>query len=372
MLERMALSALFPLLAAAFASAGPYTEAGINGYINPQNLRHANPLSDANAVINPIFRCWATGVKDYVPADNEWFGPGVYNDPNKALGPASGENIFDVVSLGDLDRDEIDRAAAPGQITLVFGDPCEQIDADVFRDVKGYDFVVFENAFVSLYSTHGGSVSGQMLAEFGYVEVSSNGEDFARFPAVSLTSGPVGPYGTIEISNVYNLAGKHPNANGICTGTPFDLQEIADDPNVISGVVDINNIRYVRIVDIPGSGDFVDEAIVHIDPNTQPQWNCYESNHPIYDAWVTFGSGGLDLEAVGVLKEQEHSADINLDGKVDMFDFALLASAWRSHFGQADWIARCDLAEAKDYVIDAADFAVFASQWLKVEKWRNK
>ena len=341
----------------AFVRTGPYTEAGINGYIG-SDWRHAAPTDD-DAVINPIFRRWATTIVSYSPAsgvDPQW------SDPNKALGPATGD-YEDIVSLGDLDRQQIDAGLPPGQITLSF--------SDAIRDVNGYDFAVFENALISQLDTAAGSVTGQMFAEFGYVEVSSNGEDFVRFPAVSLTRAPVGPYGTIEISNIYNLAGKHPNANGICTGTPFDLQEIADRPDVISGVVDINNIKYVRIVDIPGSGDFYDQATAHIDPATQPYLGHYTNNHPIYDAWVTFGSGGLDLEAVGVLQEQNYSADINLDGVVDISDFALFASAWRSRFGQADWIARCDLAQPKDYAIDAADFAVFATQWLKAESWRR-
>jgi len=50
----------------------------------------------------------------------------------------------------------------------------------------------------------------------------------------------------------------------------------------------------------------------------------------------------------------------------------LFASAWQSHFGQANWIARCDLAQPKDYIIDAVDFAVFISQWLQAEQWQNK
>jgi len=341
----------------AFVRVGPYTEAGINGYIGT-DYRHA-ASTDADAVINPIFRGWATTIVSYSPA------PGVdpqWADPNKALGPATGNN-FDIVSLGDLDRQQIDAGLPPGQITLSF--------SDAIRDVNGYDFAVFENALISQLDTTAGSIAGQMFAEFGYVQVSSNGEDFVRFPAVSLTRAPVGPYGTIEISNIYNLAGKHPNADGICRGTPFDLSELADDPDVVSGLVDIKNIKYVRIVDIPGSEDFYDQATAHIDPATQPYLGHYANNHPIYDAWVTFGSGGLDLEAVGVLQEQNYSADINLDGVVDIFDFALFASAWRSRFGQADWIVRCDLAQPKDYVINAVDFAVFAAQWLQVEKWRR-
>jgi len=135
--------------------------------------------------------------------------------------------------------------------------------------------------------------------------------------------------------------------------------------------VDINDIRYVRIVDIPGSGDFDDEAVMHIDPDTWPVWGRYSNNHPIYDAWITWGSGGLDLEAVGVLKEQKYAADIDSNGVVDMFDFALFASAWHSHFGRANWIGRCDLAEPKDSMIDMGDLVLLAAQWLQIEQWRQ-
>ncbi len=338
--------------------AGPYTEAGINGYIGADQ-RHAAP-TDANAVINPIFRSWATSVVNYNPAPDVGFQ---WSDPDKALGPATGDNL-DIVSLGDPNRQQLDASVTPGFITLSFNEPV--------RNGSGYDLVVFENGLISELDTATGSITGQMFAELGYVEVSSNGEDFVRFPSVSLTSAPTGRYGTIEISKVYNLAGKHPNANGLCTGTPFDLSEIADDPSVVAGLVDVNNINYVRIVDIPGSGDFYDEAVMQIDPNTWPDWSYYATNHPVYDAWVTWDSGGLDVEAVGVLEEQNYSADINLDGIVDIDDLALFTSAWQSHLGHPNWIARCDLAEPKDYVIDDADFAVFMSQWNKVETWQDK
>ncbi|MHC4529061.1 MAG: DUF4465 domain-containing protein [Planctomycetota bacterium] len=336
--------------------AGPYTEPGVNGYIG-DDWRRAAPADD-DAVINPIFRGWATAVVSYSPAngvDPQW------TDPSMALGPATGDKL-DIVSLGDLDQQEISQGTPPGWITLSFDEP--------IRQMGGYDFVIFENGFVSAANWDTGSIAGEMFAELGYVEVSSNGSDFVRFPAVSLTPGPSGPYSTIEISDVYNLVGKHPNSSDICTGTPFDLQEIANEPNVVSGLVDINDINYVRIVDIPGSGDFYDGASAHLDPNTRPLWDFYTNNHPIHDAWITFGSGGLDVEAVGVLKEQKYSADIDLNGVVDMFDFALFASAWHSHFGRPGWIGRCDLAEPKDLVIDAYDLAVFIAQWLEAEQWR--
>jgi hypothetical protein len=352
---------------AVVARAGPYTEAGVNGYIG-NDWRHADPLSDPNARVNPIFRGWATGTRNYLPSDDTWTGD--WNNPNKALGPATGD-MRDIVSLGDLDAAEIADGCEPGQITLIFGDPCVAGDTNHIHDVNGYDFVVFENAFMSLYNTGGGSVRGEMIAELGYVEVSSNGADFARFGGVSLTSDPAGSYGTIEISDVFGLAGKHPNAYGICTGTAFDLRELVEHPLVKGGTVDINDIAYVRIIDVPGSGDFLDAAVEHVDPCTWPGWANYDTNHAIYDAWVTWGSGGLDLEAVGVLKEQQYAADINLDGIVDGHDLALFASAWGSHFGRGNWISKCDLHASKDMVVDWQDLEVFVEQWLKVEQWRQ-
>ena len=357
------------------SAAGPYTEPGINGYIG-SDWRHANPLRDNDAVVNPIFRGWATGYQNYLPADEEWIG-GVWDDPTKALGPATGQH-YDIVSLGDLDPNEIQQGKPPGEITLTFGDPRDPNNLTdpnfAIRDGKGYDFVVFENGHINDYSPTGGPAVGTMFAELAYVEVSSDGTHFARFSPVSLTEKPDGPYPylTLKLSNIHGLAGKHPNAYGLCTGTPFDLRELADDVNVVSGRVDLNNIHYVRIVDIPGSGDFADEARKLIDPYTYPDWNTYMDNHPIYDAWPTWGSGGFDLEAVGVLQEQEYEADINLDGIVDFYDLDLFISAWLSHFGHDRWFARCDLAEPKDRLINMRDFAMIAEQWLQVETWRSE
>lgn len=345
----------------------PYeNEPGIYGYVDVLTRQHADPL-DPNAILNPIFRDWARGIADYLPSDDTWSGP--WNDPNNALGPVTGDH-FNIVSLGDLTAEEIAAGRQPGRITLTFGDPCDPNAPGRIRNGKGYDFAVFENALLSQITTPQGSVEGQLLAELGYVEVSSNGIDFARFPSVSLTPGPVGPYGTIVPGDVHNLAGKHPNANGICIGTPFDLNDLADHPSVIAGSVDINDITYVRIVDIPGSGAFFDEAFAWIAPNTGPEWGPYPEAHPIYDQWPTWGSGGFDLEAVGVLHRQELSADINLDGVVDAKDLALMLEAFGSHFGQANWIGRCDLAEPRDFVIDEKDLAVLASQWGQMEAWR--
>lgn len=359
---------LILILQISFVWAGPYCEGGIAGYIGT-DLRPTDPNTDPNAVINPVFKAWAFDFENYLPSDDEddWWG-GVFDDPHKALGPATG-NYMDIVSLGDLDSDELSSHVPPGEITLKFGLSLDPNDLPI-SDGNGYDFAIFENGFVSMYTKPSGSISGQMLAELAFVEVSSDGINFARFPSVSLTASAVGAYGTIEISNIYNLAGKHPNANGICFGTGFDLACLANNPLVISGTVNLNDIRYVKIIDIPGSGDFLDSAAGNfIDFLSYPYWDYYVLDHPVYDAWLTWGSGGFDLDAVGVLYPQDYSADINTDGIVDFVDLSMFLWSWGSSFGQYEWNPRCDLFE--DLVIDIYDLEVFSEQWLCAEDWRN-
>jgi hypothetical protein len=279
---------------------GAYTAPGISGYVDAVTGQDAGP-QDPNAILNPIFCAWATGIVDYQPTGGV---DAMWADPNHALGPATGDH-FDIVSLGELDPNQIALGNTPGYITLTFADPGDPNDPGVVHNNLGHDFVVFENGIVSQFTTENGSTEGQILAELAYVEVSSNGTDFVRFPSVSLTPDPVGPYGTIDIADVHNLAGKHPNAGGYCIGTPFDLDELAGLPEVLDARVDIDNIRYIRLVDVTGSGDFFDEATAHIIPAADPEGLNYPQDHPIYDAWPTRGSAGFDLEAVGLLYDQE-------------------------------------------------------------------
>lgn len=182
-------------------------------------------------------------------------------------------------SLGDLDATEIANGDAPGFLTVTF--------PTGIRDGAGADFAVFENGFTFGTNTDG---TDGLFAEFAFVEVSSNGSDFARFDAISLnTEALPGGFGSafsgFDVTNVYNLAGKH--AGGF--GTPFDLAELSGDPLVVGGQLDLDDIQYVRLVDIPGNGSFLDSQ-----------------GNPILDNWLTTGTGGFDFrlpvgQGVGVI-----------------------------------------------------------------------
>jgi hypothetical protein len=203
---------------------------------------------------DPSLVAWATGCssleRGYVNIADPSKGYASYGTAANALGAAGST----VVSLGD-----------GGSITLTFGAP--------IYDGEGADFAVFENGFLS---------GGLVYAELAFVEVSSNGTDFYRFPSVSLTqtSTQCGGFGTTDPTKVHNLAGQFVAGQG----TPFDLSDL-------SGVdgLDLGNIVAVRIVDVVGSID--------------PAYATYDSlGNIVNDPWPTaFASGGFDLDAVGVI-----------------------------------------------------------------------
>jgi hypothetical protein len=232
---RLGIGLVASVLVAASASAGPYTEAG----------------HDPSSMLG-----WATDVDALVRGPMDIASPGggdaSFGDPEDALGPAT-PDPFDVVSLGD-----------GGSITLYF-------DGGI-QDGGGVDFAVFENAFFSV---------GGLFAELAFVEVSSNGSDFARFESTSLQSMPVGGGVVIDPTDYYNLAGDQAQP----LGTGFDLAELANDPLVIAGTLDLDDVAYVRLIDVIGNGTTLDGQGL-----------------PLYDPYPTpFASGGFDLEAVGVL-----------------------------------------------------------------------
>jgi hypothetical protein len=324
-------------------------DTAIPGFVDPNAHTPVDPKS-VGAMMNPIFEGWATRVVEYRPADDQWSMPGLFDDPTRALGPVTGDP-FDIVSLGELDLQEQSAGKVPGFITLSF-------EPLVLSDRPGLDLVVFENG---LYTQE-----GRTFAELAFVEVSSNGRDFARLPSLSLVNGPLGTYGTISGNQVCGLAGSQPNAYGVCLGTAFDLQDLIDHPLVLAGLVDLDQIRYVRIVDIPGNGLFQDSARSFLDPNAQTM-ACYQADNLIYDPWPTWGSGGFDLEAVGILRPQMLRADIDLNGIVDQADLAILSSSWQSQYGDPSYKARADLN--RDLKVDQLDLQIISQQWLMSESW---
>lgn len=198
-----------------------------------------------------IFIGWATQctvTRGYVDIANPSLGTVTFGQDTLALGKADNK----VVSLGDR-----------GSAVLSFAMP--------IKDGVGFDFAVFENAF------------NDTFLELAVVEVSSDGTNYFRFPAYSntQTTTQIGPFdNTGDATKIHNLAGKY----RVLYGTPFDLAEIPDHP-----LLDKNNIRYIRIIDVVGS--------------INPAYATYDvQNNPINDPYPTaFATGGFDLDAIGVI-----------------------------------------------------------------------
>ena len=220
-------------------------------FSGPTETTHA--IDPAIAANDSRFREWA----NFIDPTRTSFAPRGSSVINQTVG-------FN--SLGDLDATQIAYGLSPGFLTVTF--------PTGIRNGLGHDFAVFENGFT--FGTNSNGIPG-LFAEFAYVDVSTNGIDFARFSSISRNTGPIqgsGAFAGYDVTNVYNLAGKH--AGGF--GTPFDLAELTSHTLVSGSLLDLNNIQYVRLFDIPGNGAFVDSF-----------------GNPIRDNWLTTGSGGFDF-----------------------------------------------------------------------------
>lgn len=222
------------------------------------------PGTTAMHADSSAFVGWATGVEVvHGPMNISNLELGVtganYPDEN-ALGYPEG--TFGVVCLGD-----------GGMATLTFASP--------IYNGQGPDFAVFENGFANALDPD------TWALELAFVEVSSDGEHFFRFPAYSntQTTTQLGNGGTIDPSQIHNLASKY----GAMYGTPFDLDEVEDDP-----FLDKNRITHVRVVDVVGCID-----------SLYATYDC--QGHIINDPWPTpFASSGFDLDAIGVIHDLAH------------------------------------------------------------------
>jgi len=192
-------------------------------------------------------------------------GGGIFA-PVNALGAPLG--ALDVHSLG-----------IGGQLTLGFQVP--------IANGPGADFLVAENPFLV------GGTFFATFAELMFVEVSSDGVQFARFP--SRWFGPAsapGAFGSLPVGSASNLAGQHVAFGPIAGADPqdvvaaggdaFDLADLALHPLVTAGVVDLAAITQVRLVDVVAGQSTDSGGTTIFDP----------------------GTGSADVDAVTVIHQQ--------------------------------------------------------------------
>jgi len=144
------------------------------------------------------------------------------------------------------------------------------IDGSLYNGM-GPDFAVFENAF------------DDNFLELAFVEVSSDGQNYVRFPAVSLTQTKtqIGGFDYLNPTELNNFAGKYRKEYGV----PFDLEELKD-----SSALDIDKITHIKIIDVVGS---IDTTRMHSKDS---------KGNVVNDPWPTpFESSGFDLDAVGFI-----------------------------------------------------------------------
>jgi molybdopterin-guanine dinucleotide biosynthesis protein len=227
------------------------------------------PSSNAIHQDSSIFLNWAKTCninRGFQDISNPNLGFATQGNDTLALGKAGTNGT---VSLGD-----------GGTAILTFEPP--------ITNGLGYDFAVFENAFL------------EGFLELAFVEVSSDGTNFFRFPPTSYlpNTTQIGAFDPIsDPTKINNLAGKY----RATFGTPFDVEELSNHPNL-----NINAITHLKIIDVVGS--------------INPAYATYDQyNNPINDPFPTpFESSGFDLDAVGVIHQQavstntENNPDISI------------------------------------------------------------
>lgn len=217
-----------------------------------------------------IFTAWATKctvIRGWQQINDQSLGYVTTGDSTMVIGQADG---VQVVSLGD-----------GGSAIIGFDRP--------IKNGPGFDFAVFENAFIDEF------------LELAFVEVSSDGINFYRYKATSNTQTDVqvGPFDyNADATLLNNLAGKY----RAMYGTPFDLDEMVG----ISGL-NVDSITHIKLIDVVGS--------------INPLYASYDqNNHIINEHFPTpYPQGGFDLDAVGVIHEQVAGISENKLTQIDIF-----------------------------------------------------
>ena len=190
-----------------------------------------------------------------------------YGKPYDAIGMADTTNLV-CVSLGN-----------GGTAVATFDRPIVNKD--------GFDFAVFENAFDSTFM------------ELAFVEVSSDGVNYFRFPSKSSATEDKT---TQTTSHYYNLAGKYSYKYGV----GFDLSELEDN-----ALLDKNNVRFVRLVDVQGGVDKDSQGNI-----------IYE-----YDEHSFLHASGFDLSGIAVINGGEPYTVADMEGLLTQNNTYELASS---------------------------------------------
>ena len=212
--------------------------------------------NDSSAIV-----AWATGcsvVRGFMDISIPDGGFAEAGSIDNTLGFAEG-NPVKTLSLGDA-----------GEATLTFAYPVS--------NGSGPDFAVFENGF------------DDHFLELAFVEVSSDGHSFFRFPSFSNTdtSSQIPTFGTMDPTRIHNLAGKYRAG----FGTPFDLSELGNPAGL-----NLNRITHIKIIDVVGS--------------IMPEFASRDSQGRIVnDPFPTpFPTGGFDLDGIGVIHQETNATE---------------------------------------------------------------
>ena len=212
---------------------------------NPDEAGSNAIYKDSSIIID-----WANNIEiERGPKDIQQASEGLVNHGLPSDATSIADNM--AVSLGD-----------GGVAIATFAQP--------IRNGNGPDFAIFENGFANNYM------------ELAFVEVSSDGIQYTRFPSISETPSDIqlDNFSFFDCRFIHNLAGKY----RVHYGTPFDLEELEGLPGL-----DINNIIKIRIIDVIGS----------ISPeigSQDSQGNIINDPYP-----TPFESGGFDLDAIGII-----------------------------------------------------------------------
>lgn len=210
-------------------------------------------------------------------------GGGVFQ-PNNTLGAPNGAG-------GGAGAVTVHSLGVGGDLELAF--------AVNLVDGPGADLLVAENPFITAV--------GQVYGELMFVEVSSNGTDYARFPS-RFFGGDGSSFAINSVGFVSGLAGQtpvytHPNAPNIdpqdlveAGGDAFDLADLRTHPLVIAGRVDLNAIARIRLVDVVSGQSIDSRGRTILDPS----------------------SGSADVDAVTLLNHSGNIAPRGPEVRIDM------------------------------------------------------